>query len=149
MPSPLGSLVTRKTLVSSDLGKVSRSFKDLSFNFSKNPITNDIVILKNEEAIKQSVKNLVLTKIGERPFNPYLGTDTTSYLFELSSSISANSLIEEIEKVLNENEPRIRLVKIDVYIEDDRNDYEVYIEYDIIGLPEEVQSISFILVRES
>ena len=149
MPSPLGSLVTRKTLVSSDLGKVSRSFKDLSFNFSKNPITNDVVILKNEEAIKQSVKNLVLTKIGERPFNPYLGTDTTSYLFELSSSISANSLIEEIEKVLNENEPRIRLVKIDVYIEDDRNDYEVYIEYDIIGLPEEVQSISFILVRES
>jgi len=149
MPSPLGSLATRKTLVSSDLGKVSRSFKDLSFNFSKNPITNDVVILKNEEAIKQSVKNLVLTKIGERPFNPYLGTDTTSYLFELSSSISANSLIEEIEKVLNENEPRIRLVKIDVYIEDDRNDYEVYIEYDIIGLPEEVQSISFILVRES
>jgi len=149
MPSPLGSLATRKTLVSSDLGKVSRSFKDLSFNFSKNPITNDVVILKNEEAIKQSVKNLVLTKIGERPFNPYLGTDTTSYLFELSSSISANSLIEEIEKVLNENEPRIRLVKIDVYIENDRNDYEVYIEYDIIGLPEEVQSISFILVRES
>lgn len=149
MPSPLGSLVTRKTLVSSDLGKVSRSFKDLSFNFSKNPITNDVVILKNEEAIKQSVKNLVLTKIGERPFNPYLGTDTTSYLFELSSAVSANSLIEAIEKVLLENEPRIRLVNISVDVEEDRNDYEVYIEYDIIGLPEEVQSISFILVRES
>jgi len=149
MPSPLGSLVTRKTLVSSDLGKVSRSFKDLSFNFSKNPITNDVVILKNEEAIKQSVKNLVLTKIGERSFNPYLGTDTTSYLFELSSAVSANSLIEAIDKVLLENEPRIRLVNISVDVEEDRNDYEVYIEYDIIGLPEEVQSISFILVRES
>lgn len=149
MPSLLGSLATRKTLVSSDLGKVSRSFKDISFNFSKNPITNDIVVLKNEEAIKQSVKNLVLTKIGERPFNPYLGTDTTSYLFELSSAVSANTLIEEIEKVLNLNEPRIRLVKIDVNVEEDGNDYEVLIEYNIIGLPEEVQTISFILVRES
>lgn len=149
MPSPLGSLATRKTLVSSDLGKVSRSFKDISFNFSKNPITNDLVVLKNEEAIKQSVKNLVLTKINERPFNPYLGTDTTSYLFELSSAVSANTLIEEIEKVLNENEPRIRLVQIDVDVQEELNDYEVSIEYNIIGLPEEVQSISFILVRES
>lgn len=149
MPSILGSLVTRKTLVGSDLGKVSRSFKDISFNFSNNPITNDVVVLKNEEAIKQSVKNLILTKIGERPFNPYLGTDTTSYLFELSSAVSANSLIEEIEKVLIENEPRIRLVKIDVDIQEDGNNYEVVIEYNIVGLPEEVQTISFILVRES
>lgn len=135
--------------VSEELGKISRSFKDISFNFGMNPITKDVVVLKNEEAIKQSVKNLVLTKLGERLFNPNIGTDTTSYLFELNSTFSAGSLIEEIENVLTTYEPRITLKNITVDVEDDLNEFSVIIEYFIVGLPPIVQTVDFILVRES
>lgn len=149
MSQYLGSVTNKRQLTSEYLGKVSRSFKDISFNFSINPVTKDIVVLKNEEAIKQSVKNLVLTKVNERPFNPTIGTDTTSYLFELHTKVSANALIEEIEKVLIDNEPRIRLERLEVDADADSNGFEVYIEYLIVGLPPEVQNLSFVLVRES
>jgi phage baseplate assembly protein W len=145
----IGSVSTKRSLNSEFLGKISRSFKDISFNFTMNPLTNDIVVLKNEEAIKQSVKNLVLTKINERRFRPYIGTNTTSYLFELGPEVSANSLIEEIERILVSYEPRIQLERIDVDAADDSNDFEVTIEYLIVGLPPEVQNLTFILVRES
>ena len=149
MPGFLGSVATKRTLESEYLGKISRAFKDLSFNMTKNPITDDIVILKNEEAIKQSVKNLVLTQINERPFNPLLGTNTTSYLFELSTEIAVNQLIDEIERVLEQNESRIALQNIKVDVIDDDNQCEVEIDYFIIGAAPEVQNLSFILVRES
>lgn len=145
----LGSLSTKRALTSEYLGKISRSFKDLSFNFTRNPVTNDIVVLKNEEAIKQSVKNLILTKINERPFRPLLGTNTTSFLFELGPEVAANSLIDEIENILTVYEPRIQLERIDVDAPEDSNSFEVLIEYLIVGLPPEVQNLSFILVRES
>ena len=149
MAGVLGSVTTKKTLDTQYLGKVSRSFKDLSFNMTKNPITDDLVILKNEEAIKQSVKNLVLTQLNERPFNPLLGTNTTSYLFELSTEVGEQKLIDEIERVIKENEPRVTLEAISVDLADDENAFEVYIEYLIIGASPEIQELSFILVRES
>ena len=135
--------------ISTELGKISRSFKDISFNFSKNPITNDIVVLKNEEAIKQSVKNLILTKIGERLFNPLVGTNTTSYLFELSTSFSINTLITEIENTLKIFEKRIRLSNITINSEEDSNEFDVSIEYYIVGMPQVLQNLEFLLVRES
>lgn len=149
MAQYLGSVTNKRSIESEYLGKISRKFKDISFNFTKNPITNDVVVLKNEEAIKQSVKNLVLTKIGERPFNPTIGTDTTSYLFELHTKVSANTLLKEIENILLDEEPRITLEKIEVDLNADINNFEVYIEYLITGLPPEVQNLSFVLVRES
>ena len=145
----LGSVATKRSLTSNYLGKVSRSFKDVSFTFSKNPITRDIVTLKNEEAIKQAVKNLVLTKINERPFNPLLGTNTTSYLFELSTEIGEQRLIDEIERVIINNEPRVALENISVNLADNENAFDVYIEYLIVGASPEIQELSFILVRES
>ena len=145
----LGSVATKRSLTSEYLGKVSRSFKDVSFTFSKNPISRDVVILKNEEAIKQAVKNLVLTKINERPFNPLLGTNTTSYLFELSTEIGEQKLIDEIEKVIQDNEPRVALENIIVNVTVDHNAFEVEIDYLIIGASPEIQELSFILVRES
>lgn len=114
-----------------------------------NPITKDIVVLKNEEAIKQAVKNLVLTQVSERFFQPNLGTSTTSYLFELSTGFSENALIEEIETVLKENEPRIILSNISATSNPDLNRFECLIEYFIVGIPEAVQAVDFILVRES
>ena len=145
----IGSVANKRSLSNEFLGKVSRSFKDLSFNFTKNPITNDIVVLKNNEAIKQSVKNLVLTKLGERVFRPEIGTDVSSYLFELNRSVAANELIEQIEQVLELYESRIILQRIDIDVDDALNSFDVSIEYLIVGLPPEVQNLSFILVRES
>jgi phage baseplate assembly protein W len=135
--------------ISDELGKISRSFKDISLNFSRNPMTNDVVVIKNEEAIKQAVKNLVLTKLGERLFKPLIGTNTTGYLFELNTTLSANSLIEEIENILTTYESRINLKNITVNIEDDSNEFDVTIEYFIVGLPPILQTVDFILVRES
>lgn len=149
MAQYLGSVTNKRSIESEYLGKVSRTFKDISLNFSVNPVTNDVVVLKNEEAIKQSVKNLILTKINERPFNPTIGTDTTSYLFELHTKVSANALLEEIENVLRTREPRIALEKIEIDVNEDSNNFEVYIEYLIVGLPPAVQNLSFVLVRES
>jgi phage baseplate assembly protein W len=145
----IGSVANKRSLSNEFLGKVSRSFKDLSFNFTKNPITNDIVVLKNEEAIKQSVKNLVLTKLRERPFRPELGTDSTSYLFELNRNIASNELLQQIEIVLETYESRIILQRIDVDTDDSLHSFDISIEYLIVGLPPEVQNLSFILVRES
>ena len=118
-------------------------------SFTKNPVTKDLVVLKNEEAIKQSVKNLVLTQVGERFFNPFLGTNTTSYLFELSTSFAENALLKEIEDVLQTNEPRINLTSVTVNAEDDLNSFECFIEYLIVGIPEALQTVDFILIRES
>jgi phage baseplate assembly protein W len=145
----IGSVANKRSLSNEFLGKVSRSFKDLSFNFTKNPITNDIVVLKNEESIKQSVKNLVLTKLRERPFRPEIGTDSTSYLFELNSNIASNELLQQIELVLENYESRIILQRIDVDTDDSLYSFDISIEYLIVGLPPEVQNLSFILVRES
>ena len=145
----IGSVANKRSLSNEYLGKVSRSFKDLSFNFSKHPITNDIVVLKNEEAIKQSVKNLVLTKLRERPFRPEIGTDSTSYLFELNRNTASNELLQQIENVLETYESRIVLQRIDVDTDDSLHSYDISIEYLIVGLPPEVQNLSFILVRES
>jgi len=145
----IGSVANKRSLSNEFLGKVSRSFKDLSFNFTKNPITNDIVVLKNEESIKQSVKNLVLTKLRERPFRPEIGTDSTSYLFELNSNIASNELLQQIELVLETYESRIILQRIDVDTDDSLYSFDISIEYLIVGLPPEVQNLSFILVRES
>lgn len=131
------------------LGRTSRSFKDISFNMTRNPITNDIVTLSNEEAIKQSVKNLVMTRLGERQFNAFLGTNVDAYLFELGSIILANNLIDEIEKTLAQYEPRIRIQKLEVDVAEDSNNMEVFLDYLMVGLPPEVQNLSFILVRES
>ena len=78
-----------------------------------------------------------------------MGTNTTSYLFELSTEVGEQKLIDEIERVITENEPRVALETISVDIADDENAFEVYIEYLIIGASPEIQELSFILVRES
>jgi phage baseplate assembly protein W len=124
---------------------ISRSFKDISLSFSRHPVTNDILILKNEDAIKRSVLNLVQTQISERFFNNLLGTSVNSSLFELATQEIEIILKREIETVLNNFEPRIRLNNIEVEVIDDYNELTVKIVYDIVGLPLPLQNIEFIL----
>lgn len=126
--------------------KLSKGFKDISLSFSRNPITNDLIVLKNEDAIKKSVINLVRTSIGDRFFNPLIGTGVQSSLFELSDRDSVVFLEEQIRALLNNYEPRISLRDVVLDLPEDTNELYVQIQYDIIGLPRPAQTIEFILL---
>ena len=124
---------------------ISRSFKDISLSFTKHPVTNDITILKNEDAIKKSVINLVRTRLNERFFNNLIGTSVDDTLFEIGNSDIFSFLEEEITTLLNNFEPRILLRNVEIEIPDDTNDLNIKITYDIVGLPFPTQNIEFIL----
>ena len=124
--------------------KISRGFRDISLSFKRHPITNDVIPLKNEDAIKKSVINLVRTKVGERFFNDLLGTSVGDTLFELNS-FDNDVLREEIIALLSNYEPRITLTNVFVEGDKDSNDLFIQIEYDITGLPLPRQNIEFIL----
>lgn len=126
--------------------KISRAFRDISLSFTKNPVTNDIIPLRNEDAIKKSVINLVRTRIGERFFNSLLGTKVEDSLFELNYSEISISLEDEIKILLENFEPRIKTSEISVESLEDSNDLNIKIQYDIIGLPFPQQNIEFLLV---
>lgn len=124
---------------------ISRAFKDISLSFARHPVTNDILAIKNEDAIKKSVLNLVRTEIGERFFNLSLGSSVSQNLFELHNQ-ELNILIkEEIGTLLSNYEPRVKVRDISVISDYDTNELNVEMEYDIIGQPFPRQKIEFIL----
>ena len=127
------------------LNKISRGFKDISLSFLRHPITNDLVALKNEDAIKRAVQNLVRTKVGEVFFNDSVGTRLTGALFELASSDLVDPLQTEIETVIDNFEPRVNLKNVVVRSRSDVNTLDVTISYDIVGLSLPTQIINFIL----
>jgi len=124
---------------------ISRAFRDISLSFKKHPITRDLVLLRNENAIKNAVMNLVRTSVGERFFNNRIGTEVESSYFELQTPELRIQLENEITSTLNNNEPRIRLKNVTVSFPTDSNELEVGVVYDIIGLSLPVQDITFIL----
>jgi len=127
------------------MATISRKFRDISLSFVRNPVTNDIVAITNEDAIKKSVINLVRTKIGERFFNSLLGTDIDNSMFELQTPELASNLETEITTLLRNFEPRIKNATSYVTYPADSNDLNIRISYDVVGLPLPVQSIEFIL----
>lgn len=124
---------------------ISRAFRDISLSFKKHPITNDIVVLRNENAIKNSVMNLVRTIVGERFFNNRVGTQIEASYFELQAPELQVQLENEIRSTLNNFEPRIDLRQVRVAFPLDSNELEVGVVYDIVGLSLPVQDITFIL----
>lgn len=127
------------------LESVSRGFKDISLSFKRNPVTNDIISLRNEDAIKRSVINLVRTRVGERFFNPLLGSKVDNYFFELADFTIVEPLRTEISTVINNFEPRVALKRVDVELYPEDNAMEVSINYDIVGLSAPQQAITFVL----
>ena len=125
--------------------KVSRAFKDISLSFKRHPVTNDVTVLRNEDAIKKSVINLTRTRINERFFNELLGTSIIDNLFENMDSGLETALEEEIGTLLKNYEPRIELNSVYVEANQDSNDLNVQIDYKIIGLPIPSQNIEFLL----
>ena len=125
--------------------KISRAFKDISLSFSRHPVTNDVTVLKNQDAIKKSVVNLCRTKFNERFFNDLIGTSIDNSLFELIDSGISDVLEREIEALLKNFEPRIDLNDINVIANQDSNSLEIKVSYSIVGLPTPQQSIEFLL----
>ena len=124
---------------------ISRYFKDISLSFARNPITNDIISLTNEDAIKKSVINLIRTQLGERFFNSLIGTSVNNSLFELQNEEVSIILDEEIKVVLKNFEPRIRLNSVTTTLFEDSNEINIQISYNIVGIPVPTQNIEFLL----
>tara|TARA_A100001201_G_scaffold32305_3_gene34801 strand:- start:4327 stop:4728 length:402 start_codon:yes stop_codon:yes gene_type:complete len=126
--------------------RTSKGFKDISATFQINPVNDDLIALKNENAIARSVRNLILTVPGEKPFEPDIGSRVTDMLFENMDQITANAIRSEIKNTLVNNEPRISLKEVLVEPNFDDNEYNVTINYIIVGIDADIQQLSFALV---
>jgi phage baseplate assembly protein W len=127
------------------LERVSKAFKDISMSFQVNPINYDIIGLKNENAIARSVRNLVLTSPGERFFNQNLGSKVSRSLFENIDDISASVIKDEIENTIRNYEPRVDLIDVIIDPDYDNNNFNVTINYFIVGIDALPQQLSFAL----
>ena len=125
--------------------RVSRSFKDISLSFEPHPITKDLPILKNANAIRRSVRNLVQTIPGERFFNPILGSSVYDSLFDLMDFGTSNLIEQEIVTTLRNFEPRVNNVRVRVSARADKNNFDITIFFDIVGAALPPQEFSFIL----
>ena len=126
--------------------KRSRSFKDFSVNFARNPFTDDLSVVNNDNSIKQAVKNIILTSPGEKPFQPLVGSSVNRLLFEPLDAFTADTIAEEIRTTINQYEPRVQLTNVDVTPIFEGNKLNVSLEYKIVGLPI-VETIEFVLQR--
>ena len=127
------------------LSKISRGFRDISLSFKRHPVTRDLLPLKNEDAIKRSVQNLVRTKIGEVFFRNDIGTRITGSLFELANDDLVDPISTEIETVITNFEPRVNLKNVNVNSRPEDNALDIEISYNIVGLSLPIQTINFIL----
>jgi phage baseplate assembly protein W len=125
--------------------RISRSFKDISLSFDPHPVTKDLPILKNQNAIIRSIRNLVQTIPNERFFNPNLGSDVRSSLFDFVDFATASVIREQIINTISNYEPRVDNVDIEVNPSPDTNEFEVTVIFDIIGQEVPTQQLSFIL----
>ena len=125
--------------------RVSRSFKDISLSFEPHPITKDLPVLKNANAIRRSVRNLVQTIPGERFFNPILGSSVYDSLFDLMDFGTSNLIEQEIITTLRNFEPRVNLTDVSVDAKPDENSLDIEISYTIVGLSLPMQTSNFIL----
>ena len=125
--------------------RISRSFKDISMSFQVNPLTSDIIAIKNQTAIARSLRNLVLTSPGERFFNNSLGSRVNELLFENMDDLTASSIKSEIENTIENFEPRVNLLETRVSANPDSYEFDVIITYEIVGIDAPAQQLSFAL----
>ena len=121
---------------------ISKSFRDISLTFEKNAVTNDILSLKNEAAIKESVKNIVLYNFYEKPFDPFFGGNILGLLFENSTPTMVLEVKNRIEQSIEINEPRVTAVSVVVQFEEDRNELNCKIQYLILGISPKFDDIT-------
>lgn len=128
------------------LQKIPDLFSDFLADLTPHPITKDLTRLRNEQAIKQSVKNLILTNYGERLFQPNIGSSVNRSLFEPNDFILEDDIESSITQTLNFNEPRIQLINVTVRSSPDDNNISINIVFAIINNPQTL-SLDVILRR--
>ena len=124
----------------------SKAFKDINLSFKRHPVTNDVVAIRDEDAIKRSVRNIIFTIVGEKPFEPEFGSVINESLFELNTSLNEIRVSDEIKQSLLNFEPRIDDIKVDVSIYPESNELNCTVQYDIVGItapPQEVEVLLF------
>ena len=121
---------------------ISKSFRDFSLTFEKNAVTNDILSLKNEAAIKESVKNIVLYNFYEKPFDPFFGGNILGLLFEKSTPTMVLEVKNRIEQSIEIHEPRVTAVSVTVQFEENRNELNCKIQYLILGISPKFDDIT-------
>ena len=123
----------------------SRAFKDINLSFKRHPVTNDVVTIRDEDAIKRSVKNIIFTILGEKPFEPEFGSVINDSLFELNTSLNEMKVSDEIKQSLLNFEPRIDNIRVTVSIYPDSNELNCAVQYDIVGIPAPTQEVDVLL----
>ena len=127
------------------LERVSQGFKDVSMSFLSNPLNDDLIALKNEQAIARSIRNIVFTFPGEKFFDETFGSDVSRSLFENIDDLSAETMRDQIEESINRFEPRVNLRTVRVSPDFDNNAYEAVVIYDIVGIDVPAQELEFVL----
>ena len=127
------------------LERVSQAFKDISMSFQANPLNDDLIGLKNENAIARSLRNIVFTLPGEKFFNESFGSRISGSLFENLDDITRDIINDEIRNSINNWEPRVDLLNVDTRPDPDNNAYAVTITYEIIGADVAAQQLEFVL----
>ena len=125
--------------------RISRAFKDISLSFDPHPVTGDLRVLKNEVAIRRSVRNIVQTIPTEKFFNPLFGSDIRGSLFDFVDFGTASVIADQIQTSIENFEPRVDNLEIQVFPRPDRNEFEVNVIFDIIGQEFPTLEYSFLL----
>jgi len=125
--------------------RVSQSFKDISMTFQSNPLNDDLIAIKNENAIARSLRNIVFTRPGEKFFNESFGSRISESVFENIDSITATIITDEIRESITNYEPRVNLESVKAFPNYDTNSFDVTITYDIVGSEIPTQELQFVL----
>ena len=131
------------------LERVSQGFKDISMSFQANPLNDDLIALKNENAIARSIRNIVFTLPGEKFFNPSFGSRITESLFENIDDITATVIVDEIRESIETYEDRVQLDSVEAFPNFENNSFDVTITYEIIGRNVPAQELQFVLLSSS
>ena len=127
------------------LERVSQGFKDISMTFQANPLNDDLIALKNENAIARSIRNIVFTLPGEKFFNASFGSRITESLFENIDDITSTIIVDEITQSIENYEERVKLLDVQASPNYDNNSYDLTIRYLIIGRDIPAQELQFVL----
>ena len=130
-----------------DISRNVRQYRDLDLFFGRKPVSGDINILTDITNIKRAVRNLVLTNIYEKPFHPEIGSGVRDMLFENMTPLTSIILSKKVEEVIENFEPRVRLMSVSARPDLDRNIYEMTIEFFIKNAPTELVTVDLFLER--
>jgi phage baseplate assembly protein W len=137
--------ITRADTITQTVKKIE-TYSDFTNNFQKHPVTNQLVTLKNEDAVRQAFKNLILTNIGERLFNPFFGSNVRNSLFEQTSAFLIEDITRYVKVSAAQFEPRVQLLNVQVLDSVDLNGISVSITFALINRPEPI-NLTFFLRR--